>query len=202
MSGSSTAAALENRPSSQSTNHPIDYPFGRRRSGFPSRYWRAMKNLYKLTMGAVFVSLIVIATFAWTAAAEPATKPCTVEPCPTAVPATWKGNRWRSQKGYYYCIYNGRTVRCMTTVGEDPSDPGYTLVIGKRRAWQGQWDSVPCPACGTLNWPDKRMRILRWGSYKDFGRYRCTARRIGMICVNRLNGHGFGLSVTHYSDMW
>lgn len=115
------------------------------------------------------------------------------------LPVPWESNTWRSPLGYVYCIYNGRTVRCMVTSGKLF---GFTLVVGKRRAWQGDYDSVPCPACSTLRWPDKRMRVLPWGRYYDAGSYRCTSRRVGMICVNRRNSHGFHLALTRHAETW
>jgi hypothetical protein len=139
------------------------------------------------------VALAITAMFACIVGAEAAT--ASSPPLPVA----WESNTWRSPLGYTYCIYNGRTVRCMTTSGKTF---GFTLVIGKRRAWQGDYDSVPCPACGTLSYPAKRMRVLPWGRYYDAGPYRCTSRRVGMICVNRRNGHGFHLSLTRHAETW
>jgi hypothetical protein len=111
-----------------------------------------------------------------------------------SVPASWESNKWRSPLGYMHCAYNGRTVRCMTTSGKNPGHEGYTLVVGYRRAWQGDYDSVTYDPAG--------MPVLRWGSHHDFGRYRCVSRRVGMICVNRWNGHGFHLSLTQHADRW
>jgi hypothetical protein len=140
--------------------------------------------------------LLVLPMLAFTAAGATAagTKPCTVEPCPTAVPASWKANAWRSQLGYTHCAYDGRTVRCMTTSGKHA---GRTLVVGRRRAWRGEPGSVTYSPAG--------LPILRWGSYHDFGPYRCTARRTGMTCVNTRRRsvalHGFSTTL-RFSYTW
>ena len=36
--------------------------------------------------------------------------------------------------------------------------------------------------------------VLRYGSTRDFGPFRCRSRRSGLTCRTRANGHGFRLS--------
>lgn len=85
------------------------------------------------------------------------------------------------------CLYNSRgprgpSIRCDVL---SLNDVGFTLERRRRARRIRITDTVA---------DTTRARVLRYGTSRPFGPFRCTSRRSGLTCRSRESAHGFKLS--------
>ena len=103
-----------------------------------------------------------------------------------AAAASGATRSFRTPSDVTHCLYStsggpGPFLRC------DVRGTGDTAFVLKRR---GRGRRIR--ATDTVR--DPEARILRYGSARNFGPFRCRSRRSGLTCRTRANGHGFRLS--------
>jgi hypothetical protein len=103
-----------------------------------------------------------------------------------AAPALGSMRSFRVPSGKIGCLYSssggpGAFIRCdVLTL----NDVGFVVrTKGKGRRVRVT-DTVANP----------KAKVLRYGSVRNFGPFRCRSRRSGLTCRTRANGHGFTLS--------
>jgi hypothetical protein len=103
-----------------------------------------------------------------------------------AAAASGATRSFRTPSGITHCLYStkggpGPFLRC------DVRGTGDTAFVLKQR---GRGRRIR--ATDTVRNPE--ARVLRYGSVRNFGPFRCRSRRSGLTCRTRANGHGFRLS--------
>jgi hypothetical protein len=103
-----------------------------------------------------------------------------------AAPASAATRRFQTPSHNIVCLYGskggpGPHLRCDVL---SLNDTGFRL----DRRHRGRRVRVT----DTVN--DPRAPVLRYGSSRRFGPFRCTSRRTGLTCRSRVSGHGFFLS--------
>ena len=119
--------------------------------------------------------------------------------CAVVLPASAAGTAsFRTPSGLIYCAYaSGPTfLRCDTLYR--------TRFSGRKRCRVGDYGQAfgmtprgraraLCASDSTYN---PRARVIRYGTVRRFGPYKCRSRRSGLTCKNE-RGHGWKLSRRH-----
>lgn len=106
-----------------------------------------------------------------------------------AGPALSKTRTFRTPSGNIACLYSssagpGPYLRCDVL---SLNDVAYRLRATGRGRRIHVTDTVSAPG----------SRVLRYGTVRNYGPFRCRSRRRGLTCVARPSGHGFRLSREH-----
>ncbi|HVP74919.1 MAG TPA: hypothetical protein VMS63_02770 [Gaiellaceae bacterium] len=94
-------------------------------------------------------------------------------------------------------------ARCVAVVGS--TDGGFvacavlstwtaTLTPG---VWSVSVQGPVGPPSHPDNWISASVPVLRYGTTRHFGVFRCTSLTIGLLCWSRVSSHGFLLSRQH-----
>ena len=107
-----------------------------------------------------------------------------------ALPAHAKTSAFRTPSKNIYCLYSssgdsGAFIRCDVL---SLNDVGFLLERRGRGRRIRITDTVADP---------QGARVLRYGTSRRFGPFRCTSRTSGLTCRSRASGHGFALSRQH-----
>ena len=103
------------------------------------------------------------------------------------VPAIGKTRLFQSPSKNVACLYSssggpGSYIRCDVL---SLNDVGFTLDRRHKGKRIKVTDTVANP---------NRARVLRYGTSRRFGPFRCRSRRSGLTCRSLRSGHGFKLS--------
>jgi uncharacterized protein DUF6636 len=103
-----------------------------------------------------------------------------------SVPAAARTQAFRAPSKNIYCLYSskggpGPYIRCDVL---SLNDVGFTLDRSHRGKRVKVTDAVV----------DAKARVLRYGTSRRFGSFRCSSRRSGLTCRSTKSRHGFELS--------